>query len=343
MKEKVLFIAAMIGTLSATIILLMNNILEMVGVEAGGYVDIINIVGTALALIILVVGIYFLNKYSTLQQKQTIAQNKTINTALGSNTELLNTLLPKLAGDILETAEKRGQALLKDTQTKVDQMMNEMLPALAEQTMQLVTEKSQSIVEETTAKANETMKKMDELIPTYAKNISDKVAQTVRENNLHYHKMLVELKALVAKLPQSTPATSLSQQLEDRLTKVDNLSDQLETKLTTLNQDINDKLETIALAISMSKEPEPIIVTTVGDTQPVEPIEEVIDEATKYVNAVDPEEVAIEVDSPNENEPIDFATVGYVEPTYSAEVIVPEESETQNEDNSQKSDETKTL
>jgi hypothetical protein len=338
MKEKVLFIAAMLGTFSATIILLINNILEIVGVEAGGYVDIINIVGTALALIILVVGVFFLNKYNVLQQKQTIAQNETINTALNGSSNLINSLLPKLAGDILDTAEKRGQVLLKDTQDKVDNMMNEMLPELAKQTMQLVTEQSQSIVEQTTAKANDTMQKMDELLPTYAKRISDQVAQTVRENNLHYHKMLTELKGLVNKLPKSSP--------------VDNAKSNVDESIATLNQDINAKLEAMALAISLIKVPEPVILTSVTDAQPEEPIEDLPEYITDpiedpmpvYENAVNPEDIAIEADLLVVEEAVELSPTELetTEEAINEEVIKLEESATQNEDISQKSDETKT-
>ncbi len=198
MKEKVLFIAAIIGTFSATIILLINEALVIFGVDTTGYVDIINMVGIGLAAIILIVGVFFLNKYSTLQQKFASDQNSAVNNALANNASIMNTLLPNLAADIMNAAEERGRALLQSTKDEVSTMMNEMLPALAEQTMQVVTQQSQDIVAQTTAKANETMQTMNDLIPTYAKTISDAVAQTVRENNAHYHKMLLELKALMS-------------------------------------------------------------------------------------------------------------------------------------------------
>lgn len=200
MKEKVLFIASIVGSFSATIILLINQVLVIAGVDTSGYVDIINIVGIGLASIILVAGMVLLNKYNVIQEKQTVTQNNLVSNALEDNARLMNTILPDLAEKILQTANERGSRLMKQTEEKVDQMMNEMLPKLAEQTMQLVTEKSQHIIDQTTAKANATMKTMDELIPTYSKQISDNVAQTVRENNLHYHKMLKELQGTVSDL-----------------------------------------------------------------------------------------------------------------------------------------------
>ena len=207
MKEKVLFIAAIVGSFSATIVLLINNGLVLLGVDTSEYVNIINMVGMGLAVVILIASTIFLNKYSTLQQKQNVTQQGIVKTALASNANLLETLLPNLANQILTAAEERSTSLLHSTEIRINTMMNEMLPALAEQTMRVVTEKSQNIVEETTAKANETIRSMNELIPTYAKNISDNVAQTVRENNAHYHKMLIELKKVVADLPAtgSTP------------------------------------------------------------------------------------------------------------------------------------------
>jgi len=207
MKEKVLFISAIIGTFSAAIILLITQALTIFGVDTSGYVDIINIVGGALAFIILIVAIFFLNKYSTLQQKFLTDQNTSVTTALDTNASLINNILPKLANDIMTAAEDRATKLLRSTEDSVKTMMNDMLPELAKQTMQVVTQQSQDIVEQTTAKANATMKTMDELIPTYAKRISDSVAQTVRENNAHYHKMLTELKGLVNNLPAADANT----------------------------------------------------------------------------------------------------------------------------------------
>jgi len=204
MKERVLFIASLIGTFSATIVLLLNHALVLAGIDTSGYADTINLVGMVLAVVILVVAVIFFNKYATLQQKQLFAQNNIVTTALDGNASLMQTLLPDLANQILTAAENRATKLLQSTEQGINNMMNEMLPALAEQTMQVVTQKSQDIVEQTTAKANATMDLMNELIPTYSKQISDAVAQTVRENNAHYHKMLTEIKTLFTEISAST-------------------------------------------------------------------------------------------------------------------------------------------
>ena len=261
MKEKVLFVSAIIGTFSATIILLINQALVIFGVDTSGYVDIINIVGMGLAAIILIVAVFFLNKYSVIQQKVATAQNTAVNTALDTNAGLMNTLLPSLANKIMQAAEDRGQALLRSTtehtqallrstEGSIHKMMDEMLPALAEQTMQLVTQQSRDIVEQTTAKANATMKTMNELIPTYAKNISDSVAQTVRENNAHYHKMLVEIKALVNNLPvPNLPATNAYP------TQVNSIQPSLADLTTTMLANF-EKLEQLVLTKLLPIEPE---------------------------------------------------------------------------------------
>jgi vacuolar-type H+-ATPase subunit H len=225
MKERVLFIASLIGSFSATIILLINHALVLAGVDTTGYTDIINIVGMVLAGLILVAAVIFLNKYNTIQHKQALTQNSIVTTALDGNANLMQTLLPNLANQILLTAEERGKraitlaeerskTLLESTELKVNAMMNEMLPTLAEQTMKLVTQQSQDIVDQTTAKANAVMTTMDELIPTYAKRISDSVAQTVRENNAHYHKMLADLNKLMTKLSTNTQKDELNEKSE---------------------------------------------------------------------------------------------------------------------------------
>lgn len=248
MKEKVLFVTAIIGSFSATVVLLITQLLTFVGVDTTAYVDIINLVGIGLAFIILVAAVFFLNKYNGLQIKQSLEQKKLVTSALGDNATLMQTLLPQLADRILVSAEERSAKLLKqaedqsskllkdtetwsanllkDTEIKVKAMMNEMLPALATQTMQVVTQKSQNIVEETTAKATAVMKTMDDLIPTYAKQISDTVAQTVRENNAHYYKMLSELKTVAAKLQQPNKvvepvekSTTQSEEIKKKVTK----------------------------------------------------------------------------------------------------------------------------
>ena len=238
MKEKILFIATIVGSFSATIILLITNGLVLLGVDTTGYANIINIVGMGLAVVILAVAMIYLNKYNKIQLKQALNQNNIVTTALDGNAQLMNSLLPQLANQILAATEERGAKLLSATELKVNAMMNEMLPALAEQTMQLVTEKSQNIVEQTTAKANATMAAMDELIPTYAKQISDSVAQTVRENNAHYHKMLVELKGITSNLPASDSVDFvqiIKQPLEECITaKLDNVMTILLDKLSTL-------------------------------------------------------------------------------------------------------------
>jgi len=211
MKEKILFIAALIGSFSATIILLINNALTLIGVDTTGYVNIINIVGTVLAVVILVVAIVVLAKYNKLQQVSTVAQNALLNTTLDDNASLMETVLTSAKRDILAKAETDSAALLAVTEHKINVMMTDMLPALAKQTMEVVTKQSQDIVEATTAKATATMLKMDELIPTYARAISKDVAQTVRENNAHYHKMLVELTSLVTKLQTTASTTTVSE------------------------------------------------------------------------------------------------------------------------------------
>ena len=204
MKEKILFIASLIGVFSPTILLFITNILIIAGVDTTGYADILNIVSIVLTAIILIVAVIFLNKYKHLQNKQVIAQNGVVTTALDANANLMQTLLPNLANQILMVSEERSAKLLATTELKINTMMNEMLPELATQTMDVVTKHSQNIVEETTAKANETMLRMDELIPTYSKTISDNVAQTVRENNAHNYKLMTELKTIVTTLQATT-------------------------------------------------------------------------------------------------------------------------------------------
>ena len=236
MKEKILFIAAIIGSFSATIILLITQGLTLAGVDTTGYIDIINIVGVALAFIILVVGVFFLNKYNVIQQKFTADQNKVVVNSLDANATLMNNLLPKLASDILVAAQERSDKLLKTAETNLNSMMTEMLPQLAEQTMQLVTKKSQNIVNETTAKAEAVMKTMDELIPTYAHNIASEVAQTVRENNAHYHKMLNEVKSLFVDVCARPIATNIPPIINMPAIDLTSIS-------TNLEQSINAKLD----------------------------------------------------------------------------------------------------
>jgi len=218
MKEKVLFIAGLVGSFSATTILLINHALVLLGVDTTGYAEIINVVGMVLAVVILIVAVLFLNKYNVIQQTHANTQNKVVTTALDGNANLMQTLLPKLANQILTAAEERGANLLRTTEASISNMMTKMLPELAEQTMQVVTQKSQNIVEETTAKANAVMLTMNDLLPTYAKNISEAVAQTVRENNAHYHKMLNDIKHLIPSLP--TQNLSMVIDTEDLVNKI---------------------------------------------------------------------------------------------------------------------------
>ena len=75
MKEKLLFISGIIGSFSATIILLINYALTFIGVDTSGYTQIINVVGIGLAIVILIVSIIFLNRYDKIQTKNTIAQS----------------------------------------------------------------------------------------------------------------------------------------------------------------------------------------------------------------------------------------------------------------------------
>jgi hypothetical protein len=233
MKEKILFITSIIGSFSATIILSITHALTLLGVDTTGYVDIINIVGIGLSGLILVAAIFFLNRYSTMQQKYTTNQNSIVATALSGNADLMNTLLPSLADKILRSAESQGKEalsvaeqrsadLLANTEIRINAMMNEMLPTLAEQTMTLVTEQSKDLVDQTTAKAAKVMETMDELIPTYAKQISDNVAKTVRENNMHYHKMLTELKQLIQGAKDNTAKPKLPRDVksEKKVSKV---------------------------------------------------------------------------------------------------------------------------
>ena len=201
MKEKLLFIGSLIGIFSPLLIVGITNILVVLGVDTSGYVDIINLVAIGLSAIILVVAWLLLNKYTTAEQRRRVLQNNDVMEALTGNATLIETSLPELASKILTAADERSNALLKSAESKVNTMMNEMLPELAKQTMEIVTKQSQDIIDQTTAKATQVMKSMDELIPTYAKRISDSVAQTVRENNAHYHKMLTEIKLLIPNLP----------------------------------------------------------------------------------------------------------------------------------------------
>ena len=241
MKEKILFIAALVGSFSATIILLITQGLTMIGVDTSGYIDIINIVGTGLAIIILVFSAFFLNKYSAIQKKLGLEQNALVTNALDTNANLMQTILPKLASEILSTAEARGSQLLQSTEVKINQMMNEMLPNLAEQTMRLVTQQSQDIVDQTTAKATDTMKMMSELIPTYSKQISDSVAQTVRENNAHYHKMLTDIKALYLSMT-SVPIAASAESSSPDLSIFTMQTTQIEAKLTALETSLTEQL-----------------------------------------------------------------------------------------------------
>lgn len=211
MKEKVIFVMSLIGSFSAMIILLINQALVLAGIDTSAYVDIINIVGIVLSVIILIVAMVYLNKYNVIQQKQTVAQNNLLANTLESSSNMLEVLMPTLAEKILSQSANDSKALLLKTEEGIKTMMQDMLPELANQTMQVVTQQSQNIVNETTAKAIQVMNSMDELLPTYAKQISDSVAQTVRENNTHYQKMLVELKALMSTVNLPSASTDISE------------------------------------------------------------------------------------------------------------------------------------
>ena len=165
-------------------------------------------------------------------------------------------MLPDLANKILGAADERSNTLLKSAETKVNSMMNEMLPALAEQTMKLVTEQSRNLVEQTTAKANDVMQAMELLLPTYAKNISDSVAQTVRENNAHYHKMLTEIKGILPNLPAADANTIA----------YTNINLQNETLIASLQSTIEAKLNEMMQALLDAK---PVITYQVSAENPV--------------------------------------------------------------------------
>ena len=253
LKAKLLFIGSLIGVFSPLIIVFITNVLTILGVDTTGYVDIINMVAIGLSAIILIVAILLLNKYTTAEQRAKIAQNNIITSALEGNANLMETSLPRLADRILSAADERASKLLKGAEDKVNTMMNEMLPELAKQTMDIVTKQSQDIIDQTTAKAIQVMKSMDELIPTYAKQISDSVAQTVRENNAHYHKMLTELKGLFAN--NNWPAADTTPQWASTQPFLDNLNANMEASFNKLEMVIETKV--VALIKRLMTAPQP--------------------------------------------------------------------------------------
>jgi hypothetical protein len=255
MKERILFIAGIVGSFSATIVLFINHALVLLGVDTSGYVDIINIVGLVLSILILIAAMIFLNKYNGIQQKYTAAQNGLVATALDGNATLMQTLLPTLANNILQAADDRSNTLLKSAEAGINNMMTKLLPALAEQTMQIVTQQSRDLVEQTTAKANTVMQTMDELLPTYAKHISDSVAQTVRENNAHYHKMLTEVKSLfvdVCKRPDSSQEHALiTHSVEELVNRTQTNFEQLQTEMLNSMTAVITKLLTMPTTVAV--------------------------------------------------------------------------------------------
>lgn len=204
MKEKVIFILSIIGSFSATILIFLTEILAFAGVDTSGYVDILKMISMGLAGIILIVGMVFLNKYNAKQQIANTEQKANIQSILNNNTEFMRKALPQIATELLATTQSQVNELTKIFKDEMTTAMTEMLPNLAKQTMDIVTKESQDIIAKTTAKANDTMLQMQDLWPTYAKNISDQVAQTVRENNAHYHKMLNDIKTILPTIP-TTP------------------------------------------------------------------------------------------------------------------------------------------
>ena len=259
LKSKILFIGSLIGVFSPLIIVFITNVLTVLGVDTSGYVDIINIVAIGLSAIILVVAIILLNKFTTAEQRAKLAQNSIVTSALEGNANLMETSLPRLADRILSAADERASKLLKGAEDKVNTMMNEMLPELAKQTMDIVTEQSRTLVEQTTAKANDVLALLDKLLPTYAKQISDSVAQTVRENNAHYHKMLNEIKGILPNIPAAN-----SSAYYPALT-VDDITILMNANFDKLSQLILVKMQEVITPNIMST-PDGKEVLTIGST-----------------------------------------------------------------------------
>lgn len=323
MKEKLVFILSIIGSFSATILIFLTEILAFAGVDTSGYVDILKMISMGLAGVILIVGMVFLNKYNTKQQIANTEQKATIQSILSSNTEFMQNALPKIASDLLATAQAQATDFLVTVKTQANELtkmfkdemntaMTEMLPNLAKQTMDIVTRESQDIIAKTTSKADDTMKQMQDLWPTYAKNISEQVAQTVRENNAHYHKMLTEIKALIPTLQQNMPAASSPSiasymiDLENSVAaNLDNAFNLMEQRFELLTTKVNELLTRLMLPII---EPIPNYV-------PTEPMPDI--EITP--------------------------TLSELSSLPGPEASEPEQSATQNEDISEKSDESNLL
>lgn len=286
MKEKIIFYITLIGSFSAAIVFGINSVLAALEIDATGYTDIVNLVGIILSIIILLVSIIFFGKYTKIQRIETTKQNNLISTTLDDNANLMRTILPGLADQILKSAEQQATQFLTLTESKINQMVTEMLPTLAEQTMQIVTQKSQDLVEQTTAKATSVMTTMDELIPTYAKHISDQVAQTVRENNAHYHKMLTELKALmptVSNKPVSIDMTPVKQQVDLINTTLVEFEQSLIVSVNNTIEKILTEIKPIEVVTEELTVTDPIEVVTeeLTVTDPIEDITEPIKDITQ--------------------------------------------------------------
>ncbi len=238
MKEKIIGITTLLGGFSGTITVLIVTGLEMVGVDPNGYMNIITIVAFVLSALAMIFGTVYINKYSKLQQKDIVLQKQTVTTALSDNAKLIQTMLPDIANNILEVSNQKSSEMLNTFEAKVNETMNEMLPNLAKQTMDLVTKQSQDIIDKTTAKAEAVMTSMDELLPTYAKNISDQVAQTVRENNSHVNKIITDIKKIkIPNIDTSAIIEQITNSVESQITIV--MQNIEQTIVDNLSKEIN--------------------------------------------------------------------------------------------------------
>lgn len=351
MKEKVIFILTIIGSFSATILIFLTEILSFVGLDTSGYVDILKMISMGLAGVILIVGMVFLNKYNTKQQIANTEQKTTIQSILSSNTEFMQNALPKIASDLLATAQAQATDFLVTVKTQANELtkmfkdemntaMTEMLPDLAKQTMDIVTKESQDIIAKTTSKADDTMMQMADLWPTYAKNISDQVAQTVRENNAHYHKMLTEIKATVAKLQliNSNSAAPAVIDIDKIVSNITEFENSLATNLDNAFDLMEQRFELLATKVDeLLIRPTLPIIEPIPNYIPAEPTLDI--EITPAELMPDIEIIPAELMSDIEITPTSSSQSLQQESSTSE----PEPSATQNDDISEESDETELL
>ena len=305
MKDKLNFMISIIGGFSATIIVAINFILQMAGADTAGYVDIINIVGVVLAVILFVVAVIFLNKYNVLQQKQTAEQNATVTNVLTKTQDILNVTLPLLAEKILHQGQVDSNLILEEVKTRTTTMLVEELPNMSKQTIEIVTAYGQDIIDQTTSKAMATMETMERLIPTYSKQIADNVTQTIRENNAHVSKMMNQLKTLVdtAQVANGSSPIDISAALDsfqDKANEINiamesnfnNLIVGMENRFATINQQMQELLD----KANTQEVPE------VPEVPEVEPIPELVDEVLpeEALDAEDAEEIPTQNDEISE-------------------------------------------